>query len=128
MMWFALVPIASRAPLTVSERPQSNSMTAPRSMVSTTPVATVTLPVIRWTWSALQVVWALIVPECDTTADAGAAQSSARKNSVPAILIGSPRKNDYLCFLVVIQRDGNRHRSEEHTSELQSRGHLVCRL
>src|SRR5207253_10663449 len=23
---------------------------------------------------------------------------------------------------------GSRHRSEEHTSELQSRGHLVCRL
>src|SRR5207253_5702982 len=23
---------------------------------------------------------------------------------------------------------GDRHRSEEHTSELQSRGHLVCRL
>src|SRR5690625_6253241 len=26
----------------------------------------------------------------------------------------------------VVQPDG--HRSEEHTSELQSRGHLVCRL
>src|SRR5437660_8021639 len=24
--------------------------------------------------------------------------------------------------------DGNDYRSEEHTSELQSRGHLVCRL
>src|SRR5207253_8847778 len=24
--------------------------------------------------------------------------------------------------------DGTSHRSEEHTSELQSRGHLVCRL
>src|SRR5690625_6141959 len=28
----------------------------------------------------------------------------------------------------VIRRDGNQARSEEHTSELQSRGHLVCRL
>src|SRR6266702_7968603 len=30
-----------------------------------------------------------------------------------------------------VERDGHRHtrgRSEEHTSELQSRGHLVCRL
>src|SRR5690625_6528996 len=25
-------------------------------------------------------------------------------------------------------KHSNRHRSEEHTSELQSRGHLVCRL
>src|SRR5437870_9731674 len=25
-------------------------------------------------------------------------------------------------------RSSSRHRSEEHTSELQSRGHLVCRL
>src|SRR5690625_6472647 len=28
----------------------------------------------------------------------------------------------------VIRRHGNQARSEEHTSELQSRGHLVCRL
>src|SRR5437660_3563490 len=27
-----------------------------------------------------------------------------------------------------IMRDGSLKRSEEHTSELQSRGHLVCRL
>src|SRR5690625_5751934 len=26
------------------------------------------------------------------------------------------------------ERDGETERSEEHTSELQSRGHLVCRL
>src|SRR5439155_4944542 len=28
----------------------------------------------------------------------------------------------------VLRLDGKTHRSEEHTSELQSRGHLVCRL
>src|SRR5690625_5674761 len=30
--------------------------------------------------------------------------------------------------LTYIGEDGKNHRSEEHTSELQSRGHLVCRL
>src|SRR5437660_4075223 len=30
--------------------------------------------------------------------------------------------------LSVLERVTDRHRSEEHTSELQSRGHLVCRL
>src|SRR5439155_25685734 len=29
---------------------------------------------------------------------------------------------------VRVRRPQDRHRSEEHTSELQSRGHLVCRL
>src|SRR5690625_5884381 len=28
----------------------------------------------------------------------------------------------------LLRRDHRAHRSEEHTSELQSRGHLVCRL
>src|SRR5207253_10200784 len=30
--------------------------------------------------------------------------------------------------LLAVRGDRNRSRSEEHTSELQSRGHLVCRL
>src|SRR5690625_7057917 len=30
--------------------------------------------------------------------------------------------------LRIMQEEGRRVRSEEHTSELQSRGHLVCRL
>src|SRR5690625_5844290 len=29
---------------------------------------------------------------------------------------------------LIVERDEARARSEEHTSELQSRGHLVCRL
>src|SRR5690625_7012845 len=29
---------------------------------------------------------------------------------------------------VIFETNSLRHRSEEHTSELQSRGHLVCRL
>src|SRR5690625_7123488 len=33
------------------------------------------------------------------------------------------------CLLVLSRSSGKSvHRSEEHTSELQSRGHLVCRL
>src|SRR5437660_7307499 len=31
-------------------------------------------------------------------------------------------------YIVVRCYDSDMHRSEEHTSELQSRGHLVCRL
>src|SRR5690625_6559744 len=31
-------------------------------------------------------------------------------------------------FSVTTAKNGNEARSEEHTSELQSRGHLVCRL
>src|SRR3989442_7489211 len=31
-------------------------------------------------------------------------------------------------ILAPIRGNANRHRSEEHTSELQSRPHLVCRL
>src|SRR5690625_5673182 len=30
--------------------------------------------------------------------------------------------------MVIVSHPGNDERSEEHTSELQSRGHLVCRL
>src|SRR5690625_6378793 len=35
---------------------------------------------------------------------------------------------DQWCGNIVSTRTMNRVRSEEHTSELQSRGHLVCRL
>src|SRR5207253_8669979 len=44
--------------------------------------------------------------------------STAENSSVSTSLIVSPSSND-----LAITR-----RSEEHTSELQSRGHLVCRL
>src|SRR2546429_5079574 len=36
--------------------------------------------------------------------------------------------NDFLCLGLHASANGRRHRSEEHTSELQSRLHLVCRL
>src|SRR5690625_6674935 len=46
----------------------------------------------------------------------------------------TPYFNDYvkkytdLPFLITLNQDGGNLRSEEHTSELQSRGHIVCRL
>src|SRR5690625_7065039 len=49
-----------------------------------------------------------------------------------SLLIGLGRDVDLLTFKVTDQLSGRtlgiRARSEEHTSELQSRGHLVCRL
>src|SRR5690625_5680633 len=36
--------------------------------------------------------------------------------------------DDNNCYLFFSRNDGVLYRSEEHTSELQSRGHLVCRL
>src|SRR5207253_9423185 len=36
--------------------------------------------------------------------------------------------HDGFVFYTNYQSEKGRHRSEEHTSELQSRGHLVCRL
>src|SRR5690625_6699210 len=41
------------------------------------------------------------------------------------VLSGGERRRVALCKLLLEQPD---LRSEEHTSELQSRGHLVCRL
>src|SRR5690625_6204193 len=35
--------------------------------------------------------------------------------------------SDYLSYVIAVE-ELSRVRSEEHTSELQSRGHLVCRL
>src|SRR5690625_6487040 len=42
------------------------------------------------------------------------------------ILIGEVRTREAMEHAITFAETG--HRSEEHTSELQSRGHLVCRL
>src|SRR5439155_16896160 len=55
---------------------------------------------------------------------------------VPYIMIAVPlliwfRNRDaswYWNFSFVAKPDEKRNRSEEHTSELQSRGHIICRL
>src|SRR5690625_1848827 len=38
------------------------------------------------------------------------------------------RKSKFLGFTIWTEQKRNKHRSEEHTSELQSRGQIVCRL
>src|SRR5690625_6547658 len=48
------------------------------------------------------------------------------RHSPPPVLIGDIRVLDALA--VEIPSTARELRSEEHTSELQSRGHLVCRL
>src|SRR5690625_6922753 len=45
----------------------------------------------------------------------------------PALVDAAP-KGLFLTGTPVIDVNGDTARSEEHTSELQSRGHLVCRL
>src|SRR5690625_431873 len=49
------------------------------------------------------------------TVDARSQFEGHLSNSIDDVVVGAARNNDVL-------------RSEEHTSELQSRGHLVCRL
>src|SRR5690625_3231972 len=62
---------------------------------------------------------------------------AAYLNSYPLILDDTRKANEYILQDVIYQFSGGRSkgrgsikgtRSEEHTSELQSRGHLVCRL
>src|SRR5207253_9726567 len=48
--------------------------------------------------------------------------------SGPSARRGNPRRQPRQRGAVVCPHDRGRRRSEEHTSELQSRGHLVCRL
>src|SRR5258705_6521036 len=45
---------------------------------------------------------------------------------VPAVLVGHLHRR--YCAAYIRVKVSNKHRSEEHTSELQSLRHLVCRL
>src|SRR3712207_7131522 len=56
------------------------------------------------------------------------AQSLHRPNDLPNSKLGRPRLEDKEHPQDAAHRDGERQRSEEHTSELQSRQYLVCRL
>src|SRR5690625_876880 len=49
---------------------------------------------------------------------------------IPLVAETLARKDEYdaVITLGTVIRGATTHRSEEHTSELQSRGHLVCRL
>src|SRR5436305_10153919 len=53
---------------------------------------------------------------------------STRRVGVAPCVAGLSVTEDRLSAAVVEQDDQVRFRSEEHTSELQSRPHLVCRL
>src|SRR5690625_6700968 len=55
-------------------------------------------------------------PDIETRAKRPASTSTSTATSLPPGTLYSPRMRPIVC------------RSEEHTSELQSRGHLVCRL
>src|SRR5690625_3381198 len=46
----------------------------------------------------------------------------------PRITIAAAPETAARILLAHLYEDADSHRSEEHTSELQSRGHLVCRL
>src|SRR5690625_3631024 len=57
-------------------------------------------------------------------------ESSAATPAAPAAPppVRAPETEDFLPFICSIFAVAEVMRSEEHTSELQSRGHLVCRL
>src|SRR5690606_40797989 len=63
----------------------------------------------------------------------GAARRTRRAGNVPAVLYGHQSDPqhlslDALSFAAILRQHGTNARSEEHTSELQSRENLVCRL
>src|SRR5690625_5619858 len=57
-------------------------------------------------------------------------RTSSRLKDIPIIMITSRtgEKHRDRAFSLGVDRYLGKPRSEEHTSELQSRGHLVCRL
>src|SRR5258708_20585330 len=61
--------------------------------------------------------------------------SSAEENAMEGVLVSATKEGSTVTFTVVTGKDGRfsfpaskLDRSEEHTSELQSPDHLVCRL
>src|SRR5207253_3967758 len=60
---------------------------------------------------------------------AASGPSAAHQATAGPILNGFFTRRFHQCFSVILAiRPTDLARSEEHTSELQSRGHLVCRL
>src|SRR5690625_5332678 len=60
--------------------------------------------------------------------DINKARTQAKKHQIPKVYSVDELLNDPEIDLVINLTIPKEHRSEEHTSELQSRGHLVCRL
>src|SRR5690625_5380390 len=58
----------------------------------------------------------------------GKALNSHAADDVRVLVVGNPANTNALIAMNNAPDIPQRRRSEEHTSELQSRGHLVCRL
>src|SRR5438309_5757331 len=81
----------------------------------------------RWTDHGLRSLAALFVVVMAAMVPAGAVQSQDKKPIVIAVPVGLSGVNSVVAPAVV-QSGELAVRSEEHTSELQSQFHLVCRL
>src|SRR5690625_5317777 len=91
-------------------------------------------------WGMMVCLSALILSACTLGADADVSPSNHERHEKKQIDDGDGYElrpeienvNDHLDYtnsdLKTIYFAGGCFRSEEHTSELQSRGHLVCRL
>src|SRR5690625_6900867 len=67
-------------------------------------------------------------PDDDDRRSRGENQSLAELRSAGRALIDVSRRLHSAIIVRALLLTASRARSEEHTSELQSRGHLVCRL
>src|SRR5207253_6344427 len=63
-----------------------------------------------------------------TSRGASQAVASSRDAARRSRLMGPPRRRWRSATVGIVPPHGGKTRSEEHTPELQSRGHLVCRL
>src|SRR5690625_5324189 len=87
----------------------------------------------KYLWGLMVCLSALILSACTLGADADVSPSNRDRNEKQQIDDGDGYElrpevenvNDHLDYT---NSDFKTIRSEEHTSELQSRGHLVCRL
>src|SRR5690625_7027424 len=77
--------------------------------------------------SATKIVPAKGAPYAAET-PAAAPQATSKRNLEVAILINRPNNEATSEEIITIAPSRPMDRSEEHTSELQSRGQLICRL
>src|SRR5215510_15670014 len=83
----------------------------------------------RWGCREFQPVYCISIPK--NLLDSGVSchrNISVTHIAVPAYLVLLVRSSAPIASPFIAHRTHKEGRSEEHTSELQSRGHLVCRL
>src|SRR5437870_6566945 len=85
----------------------------------------ISIPALYWA-SAAGTISAVFDPQTAAFPKAIPSQSGLWINESPTPPWGTSLAHSLLTFWIIME-DG-RIRSEEHTSELQSRGQLVCRL